>query len=451
MRAVVVCILLVAGLAGCADRDGDVDREEVAGLAGNEPTFRYLCPGANADGGREPCPTTLTTEPTVEPAVAMDPIDSRRLAVAAGVGVATGSPSVRGCVLTVWTSGDAGAHWEAMTPALPPLEGAATLGSRCPHSPSLAFDGMGRLHLVAFDSVTDISGTQPLVARTFHTRSADLGRTWGAATVLFEDSNHPWIAVAPDGTIVVTSRSGAWAKVARSTDAGMTWTRHEPPETAGCILPSRPAPVGNELLFACARYEGSGPRGRIEVFRVDARDGTVEVRGSVPFADTVETSVQDDLEYARPYLVGFPDGRAVLHFTFYGLDRTDAYLATSPDGGRTWEPTVAAAVLLGRDGLEVDVLHASGPQGSTHLWALLSDGATTDVEHVVLDRAGAVAERRFLASGLRPATVPSDATLKGLAYSGAGLAWSGETGLIAWEHPDDGPLRVVRLAARAAA
>lgn len=154
----------------------------------------------------------------VEPSVAANPRDSRRLLAACQV-----SPTADPEFIATYISVDAGASWRAG--ALPRLP---TGASHTGDDVTVAFDARGRGHVCA----TSYGGGRAV----FVWRTDDGGRSFSAPVTLVSDQycDHPWLATGTGQTSSERTVYVAWASgnksalgFTRSTDAGETLSPHE--------------------------------------------------------------------------------------------------------------------------------------------------------------------------------------------------------------------------------
>lgn len=428
MRAFVLLCLLVAGCtAPAADPDADAPTDD----KGATGAWSYLCDDARAEVAPGVCASGPADAPAAltEPFLAAHPANDRILAVgvnrhdAAGIplGPLEGAPA-QPIDTEVWFSEDGGATWRASRPpsAIPALAQASEV------DPSLAFDVNGTLHYTAL--VESQLVTHGVV---YYSSSPDLGATWTEPVLIADDArgttDRNWLAILPDGRIVVTwQQYPVGSGIAWSADGGATWARAE--DLLPCVGIGPAVQHGVDVLLTC--YERGGASERL-VLALDPTNGThVErARLGVPCAWGFLLSDRDTLALAC----------------------TEGWLA-SADGGASWGPPVdlrsAASV---EDDWPAATLFFAAADGAGGFHALIAgrdaqevpyaseDPVEERVAHVILDARdlALLHEKRLTAEGAAAKRAPATAmpTLAdhffGIAPTsdGVALAWTRDRGI----------------------
>jgi hypothetical protein len=189
------------------------------------------------------------------------------------------------------------------------------------------------------------------VATAFCARSDNGGLTFGAGVPIYDMTQcgglHGHVKVSPDGTVYVPNKSCNGAQgVAVSTDAGVTWAVHTIPlSTPGDSDPSVGVAADNSIYEGFVNGDGkpeiarSTDHGQTFSHPVDvgaalgiqnavfpevvAGDGT---RAAFAFLGTTTAG-----DYNNPAFGESADG------TTYTGGTWDLYIATTTDGGQTWQ------------------------------------------------------------------------------------------------------------------
>lgn len=299
-----------------------------------------------------PCVTmetvNLSSSPTFdgEPFITVDPFDSQNLVA--------GWMALEGGVITIRTraSSDAGKTW---TPAVSIPHLSAGWGSA---DVSIAFDRAGAVYLTFVDfGRSSYGGALALV------KSSDGGATWGPAAIVhrlpdtpFSLIDRPWIAVDASpgprsGTIYVTSMtvytqaSNRHVFVHRSEDGGGTWRSVQ--------LDDATLPAGPYLSYGVPSV---GADGRLAVAYLSDRGcGTAGATACL----VVATSDDGGQTFERRVAAAVYQPQGIRGFRFYGLAAdpvrpgrlaitwmdarngdADIYFRSTTDGGAVWGPVV---------------------------------------------------------------------------------------------------------------
>ncbi len=185
---------------------------------------------------------TQDAVPHVEPVIAADPTDARRLVAAA---VAIEGSGLANWTVRTFASADGGRSWTATTSST----GASAGG--CDGDPWLSWGEWGAVYLSCLSQVQYASGRDRLAILV--RRSDNGGYAWSAPVqVPFPGRgsfDHPVVRTGRDGLVVVAATFGLSSiVVSRSTDGGRTFS-----------LPARYAPddLNNNLASALIRSDGS--------------------------------------------------------------------------------------------------------------------------------------------------------------------------------------------------
>jgi hypothetical protein len=321
---------------------------------------------------RDPCLLAIDPGPSRawEPAVAVDPKDPAHIVVASTSLQADPTASTASPWLAAHVSSDGGRSWTKHEmpggPGADPRHPLATATGL--HDPALLFlkdvtllyAGLASVPIVTEHGVAVESGGTIFVAR-----SSDGGRTFpdiaiaargegiGASAEIpgagpqytgaaFRFHDNPWMALAPDGSVLLTMRriwvghpdgldSDCEILFSSSSDGGRSWSAPRVVAAGNCVVGGYPA-AGENGSWAVA-YHGPGSLGGLAVWVATSKDhgatwDTTEVAPAAP------RSLLPALAMARPP----GNGSLWLAFESQGGDGEGSVptLAWSGDGGRTW-------------------------------------------------------------------------------------------------------------------
>ncbi len=429
--------LLAAGLAGCVTNHSGgtsspapsestpIDALETSrsNPAADRP-WTLTCPHQ----GKAPlCATTFGLPGTrqLEPFLAIDPFDDRRMALAFMETQAVADQGgVAPLALTLHTSDDGGQTWTQANHPGEPEVGDET-GIRLENDPTLAFGPSGRLHMawLASPSLTLNGDSSSAIAYAF---SDDFGLRWSATHVFRADggSDRPWLGVDSSGDVTLVWQQPTLSpqttkpplRLASSHDRGETWsvaTRAMP----ACNVPSEPVMVDGQMLLTCTSWAN------------DEADTLVLHVGQDLLLD-VRAQVLPGIGCGTGQL---SSGGGILAFACRG-----GAVAISADNGHTWTPPTWLYEAFPPDGpwyriywMEVD------STGHVHILRGNKGGdGTQGLEHLVLNRTlNKVAPSTTLAQS--PVAPPFAGHFDALA--------TGQLhGALAWEDPDN-RIRILHL------
>lgn len=293
-----------------------------------------------------------------------------------------------------------------------PVEVARGVSGHSQAAPRVAVTPGGDV-LVLFVRDSTVTGRRFPSSDLFLARSSDGGQTFGAPVRVNPDAGFPTghtfadVAVAPDGTVVVSWLDGTKA------DA---WKRAHPEPVAEPVAALAPGSVpvrrvrdgeqGGDAHHGPMDHGAHGPGSSLVVAR--SSDGGQTFAAPVEVAGNV-------CPCCRTALDAGPDGavRVVWRHLWSGGER-DPAIATSRDGGRTfgapvrvhadhWAidgcPHAGPSVAAGADG-RVHVAWFTGAEGRLGLWhAVSADGGATFAGPTPLDRGAPLGQTRAARDG----------------------------------------------------
>ncbi len=226
--------------------------------------------------------------------------------------------------------------------------------------PVLAYTADGTLHMTFLGYAYDRSG-QPMNMRVRVTESTDDGATWAVAraieptTYCTAGCDKPWIAVGPGpggtgeavyvGVLQETSTNANLA-IMRSVDGGQTWTTPS-------VFAAGPLSIGGSTIIPNLQTFVVGPDGVVHVTYVglsatNQRANYGDTNNRIVYRRSADggatwgparrvSATTDSPVYNQPMLD--IDGNTVYIAYVSGTQQGawDIMLATSPDGGTTWQ------------------------------------------------------------------------------------------------------------------
>jgi hypothetical protein len=432
LPGLLLALAVAASAAGCLGDPGDRPPAREVGVApvdGAARPLRLLCSGEPPSGEAAACAARLPgLDVASEPYVAVDPEDGRRMALA----IQTRTAAVQGTEAAAWpvrvyASEDAGRSWRAAATPIP----AARAGQAIHADPLVAFGPGGVLYVSGLVSGLGVLGleTGPDV---YVARSDDLGRTWTEPALLTSDGDNDrqWMAVGPDGTVVLAwqtingevTMQGAWSR-----DGGATWTPAAA-DVPGCNLVSRPLVGAGGYLVACSAYADP--------------DGCATRLYRVPFADGVPTMAGCPAPEGcgGTNMLAAAPGRLVLACL-------GQRLFESLDSGATWRPVGSVQDLVpeATAGRDTVLWMEADAGGGVHLLLTTLAGLETpagpqiSAAHAVL-----VPAEDWRLAGFGILTSEDQAYLAPQKGEFAGIGVGPGAGAVAWIHADH-QVRVAQL------